>query len=484
MKKAKKKSVKKVMTANQEEHLMDVINRSLSSRTELLEKIMDPRRNMDHECGFPVDDPTDDQYSKLYGRNPLAKKACDIKADHCWKSTPAIYENAEHEETEFEIAFSNLQKTLRIQNSSNEKGYYGGTDSSVIWDILKRADKMAARGRYSVVFLGFNDGLSPSEPVTKADNLELMYVTAYTSEYGEVSKWDNDINSPRYGKPELYKLGNTVKLSQSATSNVPNQQFTAHHSRVLHITHNPESAEAIHEPLLKVLFNTLHGSDKIIGSGPEAYFRMCFTHLVLKAMPGITKDDVDESGLKDQIYSYENSLQKIMTMFGFDVDQISPDIVDPTPFLDMLIELICIILECPKRIFMGSERGELASSQDKSSWNEVITERRINIVNSRMIIPFIEKLINLGVLPEPEQFHIEWENLDKMSEIDRVEIADKTASALVKYVQGDISSVMELVDFLTLIIGMDDMTAEAVVDRVMESVGKEDDESEPTEDSE
>lgn len=474
----KKKTTKKSeseLTVNQQlEYVMEVFNSQLSQRSQLLEKVMDPRRDMNEECGFPRDDPSYDHYRILYGRNPLARKACDIKPNHCFKSTPTVFENKDDEVTPFEKDWEDLQKSLRIQGSDNEKGYYGGNDGSVVWDILKRADKMAARGKYSVIFLGFNDDKEPSQPVEASDSLELMYVTAYTAEHADVTKWENDNKNPRFGRPEIYKLGNTVQLMNG--TNVPNQQFSAHHSRIIHVTHEPESADSVHEPLLKVLFNVLHGSDKIIGSGPEAYFRMCFTHLVLKSKDGITKDDVDETSVREQIYNYENSLQKVMSIFGFDVEQISPDIVDPGPFLNMLIELICIIIDCPKRIFMGTERGELASSQDKSEWNEVIEERRINLVNPRLIIPFVERLINLRVLSEPAEFHIEWENLDKMSEVDQIGIAANVADILVKYVQGDISSIMDLIDYFTLVVGMDEETAEAVVERVTEKLEEEADE--------
>ena len=41
-----------------------------------------------------------------------------------------------------------------------------------------------------------------------------------------------------------------------------------------------------------------------------------------------------------------------------------------TPFIEVHLQAICIKIPCPKRVFMGSERGELASAQDDSQWND------------------------------------------------------------------------------------------------------------------
>ena len=89
--------------------------------------------------------------------------------------------------------------------------------------------------------------------------------------------------------------------------------------------------------------------------------------------------------------------------------------VDPSPQIEAQIDAICVQIPIPKRIFIGSERGELASSQDKGSWNERLEARHNNYLTPRVVATFVDRLITLKVLPEPVEYQIEWPNLNDLT---------------------------------------------------------------------
>jgi hypothetical protein len=110
---------------------------------------------------------------------------------------------------------------------------------------------------------------------------------------------------------------------------------------------------------------------------------------------------IDKADVRNQIENYVNSLQRYLALTGMSAKTLAPQVSDPSSQIDKHLEAICIQLGIPKRIFMGSERGELASSQDDASWNDRLKARQQGYITPRIIVPFVDRLIAVGVLPEP-----------------------------------------------------------------------------------
>jgi len=100
----------------------------------------------------------------------------------------------------------------------------------------------------------------------------------------------------------------------------------------------------------------------------------------------------------------------------------APTVVDPTAQIAVQIEAICIKLGIPIRIFKGSERGELASSQDDAAWNDRLRLRQMYYITPRIVIPFIDRLIMLGVLSEPVGYSVTWDDLESTTKADKARI--------------------------------------------------------------
>lgn len=159
-----------------------------------------------------------------------------------------------------------------------------------------------------------------------------------------------------------------------------------------------------------------------------------------------------------------NGLQRYLALIGMSAKSLAPQVVDPSPQIRVQLEAICIKLGVPMRVFMGSERGELASSQDAAAWNDRLKERQKNYIIPRIIIPFVDRLIQVGVLPEVEKYRVWWPDITSQTESEKAAIAVQLTTAMSTFVSGGCETIMTPMDFLTLVLGLSEEEATIVVD--------------------
>lgn len=88
----------------------------------------------------------------------------------------------------------------------------------------------------------------------------------------------------------------------------------------------------------------------------------------------------------------------------------------------------------PQRILFGSERGELASSEDANSWESRVDERRQSHCGPCLLEPFIAKMIETGNLIEPDgDWWVEWPQASAASPEKEATIAGLRAQAAATY---------------------------------------------------
>lgn len=201
------------------------------------------------------------------------------------------------------------------------------------------------------------------------------------------------------------------------------------------------------------------------------YWRGAFFGLSIEGHPDeTTKFDADT--VRTAMEKYMTGLQRYILSPSATIKSLAPQVVDPSPQIDVQITAICIQIDVPKRIFMGSERGELASSEDKGSWNGRLNGRQIGYITPRIIVPFADRLIMIGVLPEPEGYSVVWPDLDALTDEQQAAVAAKRTEAMAKYVGGNVEAIMPPLDFLTRILGMTNEEAEAILEAAVEAAGE------------
>lgn len=462
----------------------ELIANVLLSRSSLMKNILDPRRSINADCGYPLtDEITSEDYRELYDREPIAARVVQVLPYETWQSPPTVFETEDVDQTTpFESAWQDLAQGLFTES------WFRGDEGNPIWEHLLRADVLSGIGSYGVLLLGLDDGVDLREPVKPNEGRKLLFLRSFDESLTDISLYETDPANPRFGKPLMYRVQVSEPRDNAQSSiGMPMATLDVHWSRIIHLADSLGSSEIIGVPRMRPVYNRLLDLRKLYGGSAEMYWRGAFPGFSVQSHPQLGPDvSFNLPDTKDQMENYMNSLQRYLALSGVDIKSLAPQVVDPTPQIDTQIDSICIQKGIPKRIFTGSERGELASSQDKRTWNGRLKFRQNTYVTPRIIVPFLDRLISLGVLPTPQEYSVIWPDLDSLSLSERAAVAVQQTDALAKYVQGGVEAMMLPVDFLVSILGLPEEEATSILDSAVaseESIFGNDDEEEEEEKS-
>jgi hypothetical protein len=237
---------------------------------------------------------------------------------------------------------------------------------------------------------------------TSSKKLRLLFLRPFDESLVQIVRYEWNINNPRFGMPVMYRITLNDPREQHSGIGLPMATVFVHWSRVIHLADNLNSSEIFGAPRMRPVLNRLLDLQKIYGASAEGYWQAAFTGLALETHPQLGGDvTIDAADVRNQIENYVNSLQRYLALTGMSAHTLAPAVSDPTSQIAGHMEAICIQLGIPVRIFKGSERGELASSQDDASWNDRLKARQQGYITPRIIVPFVDRLIAVGVLPEP-----------------------------------------------------------------------------------
>lgn len=462
----------------------EAVENELLFRRQILSAYLDPRRNIERECGYPDTSAlTVQNYKSLFEREPLAERVVSVYPKECWQTTPEVYETEdvnEQDKTPFEEELVSLGRRLTSITS-----LYQGNEGNRFWEYQKRADILSGIGHYGCLLLGVNDGKPLSEPLDLNDagvkRLDLLFMRALDEEDAVIAQLNTDPTSIRYTQPESYDivLSNPNRSQLRSTSVLGSVQTTrVHWTRLVHIS----DGETIGAPRMRTVYNRLYDLHKLYGGSAEMYWRGAFYGLAFKQQPqvvGRAKPMTTEqmNRFRQQIEDYANSLQRELLLGNMEVQTLAPQVVDPVSQIDVQIEAICIYLGIPKRIFMGSERGELSSNQDTRAWYARCQERQNNFITPRIIVNTIDRLIQCGVLPAPQQYFVHWPDVSSLTDSEKATILTQRTQAYASYVGGQVEGLMSPQDYLVREAGYTIEEAEAILssttDRLREMYGQE-----------
>ena len=389
----------------------------LVSRANLLSRLgtqFGGNRDLYKEFGYPDTVEYDDCFLR-YKRQDIANAVINRPVEATWRGDIALIEVDDDKETPLEKEWDALYKRLKLKK------------------IFSRLDRLSHIGTYGVLLFGFNDVQKREDfakPVSNAVS-KLLYVKPLGEKSAQIASWDTNPNSERYGLPEYYDITISEK-----TGNV--FSIRAHYSRILHVADTELESEVEGEPELAPILNRLYDLEKLIGGSAEMFWRGARPGYHGKVDPEYIATEETEKDLKTQIDEYEHNLRRFLISEGVDIQALAQQVADPTAHVDIQIQMISAVTGIPKRILTGSERGELASTQDTENWNSFIISRRTEFVEPCIIRPFVDKLIAHKILPKPVQdYTIDWPLLATLSQKDQAEIGEKKANALRSYTSSE-----------------------------------------------
>jgi hypothetical protein len=475
-------------------------------------------RNIAAECGHP-EFITPDDYWKKFDRGDVANRVVSIYPEECFGTAPLIYEQEDEEETEFEKEWKLLDEELSI---------------SSFW---LRADILSGVGRFGVMLLGFDDGLAlnqpvagvgavpaakkegspvqnvepPPEPAAEKPKRRLMYLRTFDESMVTIKELETDERNPRFGQPKMYSITfwdqNTDLSAANPFQTLPPpsgfntvQQMgnksvkDVHWTRIVHLADNRLRDEIFGVPRLKRCYDRVLDLHKIAGGDAEIFWKQAKGGLALETEngPDGMPVEIDREGTKDEMEAFYEGMKPYIVLENMKANRLSPESVDPGPHAELQIRLICISMACPWRIFMGAEVGALASGQDIVAWNGRIQKRREEYVSAFVIRPFIDRLIEAGVLPFPAGgkgktdanaigdgrkprpvYVIWWNDLNTPSNAEQADVAVKRTDAMAKYVAGGVDQLIAPAPYMEMVVGFKKDEVDAILaevgDRLIET---------------
>lgn len=370
-------------------------------------------------------------YFGMYKRSALGNAVVSKVAKACWNEIPKITSN------DNQI----LEEELDVLN---KVGFFRA---------LERADILNRIGKFSVLLIGMSDGMDLNQPLGRASNMDGLYFNPYNFDGIEILKWDIDPISKRFGKPILYQL-QTTSFGEKE-KDIQTSSIIVHFSRVIHLAEGALDSSVEGSSALEPVWNKLIDVIKVTGGAGEAYFRNARQQRALEA----DKDSKLEPGsteltqLKQNIEDFDNAYDSTLRLQNMKVHHLPVQMISPRDSFDTIVEEISGQTGIPIRILTGKGGGQTTGSEDRASWNAVISDRRTTECDN-YLFQGLEIFQEAGLLDLPDDAVIEWSPQAALSEKEQSEVNEKKASTFDKIItalskpvgdEADIKTVLEAV---------------------------------------
>lgn len=363
---------------------------------------------------------TPENMAYMYNRGGIAKRIVDAYPDAIWARPPEIWAEGDEAWT---------------------KAWENFINNHEVWPYLHKLDRLCGLGQYAVILLG-TDKPGLERPLTKAGALN--FLQPYGQVAAKIDRWDTNPQSETFGRPLLYRIypespelstGSMIGVRQATPTR---SSFLVHHSRILHTARGTLENDIFGTPLLAPNWDYLTDLRKIVGSSSESYWIMANRGLQANIDKDMALGSEDAAALQDEIEEFYNGFRRFVRTKGVELTPLVNDVADPKGPFDVLVTLISGTSGIPKRILLGSEAGQLASTQDKGNWAERLEEDMGLHVEPHVLRPFIKKLIGIGILPpmaEGARLRILWPDAYRMSPLERGQTQAQTARSLANIVK-------------------------------------------------
>lgn len=365
--------------------------------------------------GYPEEKDLNFQYYyDKYERQDIATAIIDRPVNATWNGSINIVEsNSNAKDSKLAAAWRELNNTHKIKSR------------------LIKLDKLTGIGRYGILLFGFDDVKETKDfknPVS--GRRKLLYLKQYSENDISIHEKENNSSNDRYGLPKFYKL-----QIEGGNRNELTKEVIIHHSRILHVLSNNITSEIYGRPRLKPIVNRLNDLEKLLGGDAEMFWRGARPGYHAAAQSDYEMGTEEVKALEDELDKYEHDLRRFISAKGVDIKPLQQQVADPLNHIDAQLQAISAETGIPKRVLVGSERGELASSQDKDQWLNLINSRMIDFAEPVILRPLIDKLMSVGVLPKVKEYVIIWEDIFAPSEKQKAEVGKQRADALKVYAE-------------------------------------------------
>jgi hypothetical protein len=368
-------------------------------------------RNLETALGYKSD-LTPDDYWKRYERGEVAASVVEAYPQGTWRGEGEVFDDPDNEESETEFEKIWAELAFRLQ----------------IWPTFRRGDTLAGLGQYAAILIG-GPGPALNTPLPKPLKPEqIQFLQPYSQRELDIEELETSTNSPRFGEVTTYKLKRLTPKVGTKTLVIPER--VVHWTRMVHIPADGLLENNIFgQPRLQRVWNRLDDLDKCVGGGSEASWLRAHPGYQLDLDKELQLDEEAQDDLDDEIEEFKHGISRFMQTRGVRMEVLNAEVANFDKNVDSILGLIAAGSKIPQRILSGSERGQLASQQDRVNWTERVKDRRNEFAAPYLVHQLVRRLVDHGVLPTPKdnRFTIWWPDVFDLSDDERAIIAGRWA---------------------------------------------------------
>ncbi|WP_069383974.1 anti-CBASS protein Acb1 family protein [Halomonas caseinilytica] len=352
------------------------------------------------DYGFPEQLDFENHYS-MFRRNGIARAGVMRHVEKTWETDPWIVEGVQgddpHKETRREREVSVLLQRLGF------------------WNRVHAADWRNRVGRYAGLYLVFDDGLSPDQPVR--GKVQLLKMQPLFEGQLEPQEFDTDATSPNYGNPVSYQFKPWV----TGDDREARQALTIHHDRIHIIAEGADDDTIYGIPANEAGFNDLITIEKLIGAGGEGFWKTARGAFSLHAtgdngidveglaqMFGVQTDEVGDK-LNEVASDLSAGMDKLLMLGNMEAKALAYQLPQPEQFFAVTMQSYAASLSCPVPELIGQQIAQRSSDENSRAFAKTIMTRRRRTIGPN-IEQLIAKLMRFGALPAFD-FYVSWDDL-------------------------------------------------------------------------
>jgi hypothetical protein len=353
-------------------------------------------------------------YNGLYQRDPIAGAIIDVPVEDCWASPPEIIEEDHPKGTEFTKALGQLAPRVGL------------------WRGMANVDRVAGIGRFALLQLGLPGDQNKTSLETPGgfNAKSLRWLSVWSDGEAEIIRYFE-----RDGMPSAYRLrvqGRVIELAGERAIHVPSDGTDPVFGR----------------PRLRRALNVLDDLLKISSSTGESYWQSVQSILQAKIDPA-TEISADQlAKLTEDMGAMMHDLRRHFVGRGAELSRVEATVPNPSQTVELLFSLVAAASGIPRRRLFGSERGELASSQDEGTYLAMIQRRQRLFAEQMILRPTLDRLILLRLLPKPKtgEYQVTWPELSSPTaeEAAKANVHRAEAAAKLAGIAGDPLSLVEI----------------------------------------
>lgn len=357
-------------------------------------------------------------FKHVYSRGGLGQRIVAFWPEATWSPPPVVQDDPETPDpTPFETAWEAFATRLGLYRR------------------FAHLDRLAQLGHYAGLLIGLRgqDLLwQPARPVRSLD--DILYLQPYSEELLVIETFGEDASQPEYGKPLTYRLvsGTSQDTADTSLRRPVRAGLIIHASRVIHLAgeRGLDDPDIYGLPILEAVYNNFVDQMKVVGGSGEMFYRDAKGRYVAQTQEGYTLSTEDREYLEQESAEWQNGMRDFLRVMGLDVKQLGGLVADPSAHFQVGMQIIAGTVGIPLRELLGSERGELASTQDADRIKGATTKRQADYAEPMLLRPFEERVLALVPSVTPRQPLVNtWPNVWALSEMQQAEVIKNRALA-------------------------------------------------------